>query len=256
MPTYARESLTRNVRIRESMVVYYGNQQQLEFELVVKPGANPRAIRMKVGGAGKLSVDSSGTRLGSDCGRSACLSAADLSGSNGAKKSVVGHYAVVGRDEVAFRIDTWDRTRDLVIDPTIVYSTPFGGGSSSSDGTGIAVDSSGNILITGNTQATDFPTLNPAQGSFSANFDAFVTKINPAGTALIYSTYLGGSISNVANGLAVDSTGSAWVTGSTTSGDFPLMNAAQSTYGGDGDAFAANRYGRRFAVLDFSGRQQ
>ena len=80
-------------------------------------------------------------------------------------------------------------------------------------GYGIAVDSSGNAYVTGSTCSTDFPTMNPLQPANGGGDDAFVTKLNPTGSALVYSTYLGGSGSDVGNGIAVDSSGNAYVTG-------------------------------------------
>jgi Bacterial Ig-like domain (group 3)/FG-GAP-like repeat/Beta-propeller repeat/FG-GAP repeat len=230
-------------------VVYYGNQQQLEFDLLVNPGAEPEAIRLKVGGAERLSIDGSGAL---DLGDGLRIALPQIHQDvNGTKKRVPGHYAIVGRDEVAFRIDPWDRTRPLVIDPTIVLSEMFGGGLNSIGGQGIGLDSSKNIVIGGYTFAADFPLLDAAQNAFKGSSDdVFVTKINPAGTALIYSTYLGGSSSQFLGGLAVDSTGAAWVTGQTQSTDFPVLNAAQSTLTGTTDAFVARL--NSAGVLEFS----
>ena len=215
-------------------VVYYGNQQQLEFDLLVKPGADPEAIRLKLEGAGRLSIDDSGAlNLGDAAGGLRVALPQIYQEVNGAKKRVPGHYTIVSRDEVAFRIDPWDHTRPLVIDPTIAYSTLLGGGLNSSDGFGIKVDSNGNILIGGYTFAADFPTFAAFQSKLKGSPNVFVTSITSTG-ALNYSTYLGGSFSDKLQGLAVDSTGAAWVTGSTSSGDFPTKNAAQSTISVDG----------------------
>ena len=209
-------------------VVYYGNQQQLEFDLVLKPGADPQAIRMKIGGGSKLSIDDSGALIINTAG------ADDLKIQlpkiyqevNGKKKTISGRYAIQGRDEVAFHLDSYDRARPLVIDPTIVYSTLFAGNSNSS--TSIGVDSSGNILLAGSTYQTDFPAVNAIQAALAGSEDAFVAKINSAGTALVYSTYLGGSNYDQFNALAIDSAGSAWLTGFTESINFPILNAVQS----------------------------
>ncbi len=206
-------------------VVYYGNQQQLEFDLVLKPGADPQAIRMKIGGGSKLSLDDSGAL------RIETAGADDLKIElpniyqevDGKKKSVSGRYAIQGRDEVAFQVDSYDRARPLVIDPTIVYSTLFGGTGTSSSSIGL--DSSGNILLAGSTSQPDFPIINATQNELKGSTDGFVAKINSAGTALVYSTYLGGSSNDGFASLAVDSAGAAWLTGSTTSLDFPVMNA-------------------------------
>jgi hypothetical protein len=238
LPTYDR------VTYREVYpgidVIYYGNQQQLEFDLVVKPGADPEAIRLKVGGAGRLSIDGSGAlSLGEAAGGLRIALPRIYQEVNGTKKNVPGRYAIVGPDEVAFKIDPWDHASPLVIDPTIVYSAIFGGGISYSESFGVAVDSSGNIIVSGVTTAADFPILNAAQNSLKGTGDGFVTKINPAGTALIYSTYLGGSSNQYGFKVAVDSTNSAWVTGATDSSDFPVRNAAQPTITGTYAAFVA-----------------
>ncbi|MBI5605785.1 MAG: SBBP repeat-containing protein [Deltaproteobacteria bacterium] len=118
----------------------------------------------------------------------------------------------------------------------LVYST-FLGGSGYDYGYGITVDSSGNVYVTGQTDSGDFPIQNPIQGTFSGGWDVFVTKIDPTGSALVYSTYLGGSGEDWGKGIAVDNAGNACVTGQTNSNDFPIQNPIQGTFGGGWDAF-------------------
>ncbi len=120
----------------------------------------------------------------------------------------------------------------------LVYST-YLGGSGADQGFGIAADSSGNAYVTGYTDSTDFPTMNPLQATNGGSQDAFVAQINPSGSALVYSTYLGGSGGDVGTGIAVDSSGDAYITGYTGSTNFPTMNPLQPTYGGDSDAFVS-----------------
>jgi hypothetical protein len=121
----------------------------------------------------------------------------------------------------------------------LVYSTLVGG-SAQQWGTGIAVDSAGDAYITGLTSSTDFPTLNPAQAVIRGSFNAFVFKLDSTGSALVYSTYLGGSGSDQGSGIGIDSAGNAIVAGWTTSTDFPTKHPLQSTYGGgDYDAFVS-----------------
>ena len=127
------------------------------------------------------------------------------------------------------------------VNPTgsaIVYSTYFGG-SGEDYGSKIAIDSLGNAYVTGYTNSTDLPSVNPAQSvqgggicGLSPCFDAFVAKLNSTGTALVYSTYLGGSADDYGQGIAVDSDGNALVTGSTASADFPTVGAFESVHGG------------------------
>jgi hypothetical protein len=112
------------------------------------------------------------------------------------------------------------------------------GGSGDDGGIVIAVDSFGNAYVTGQTNSTDFPTVNAIQPTNHGGFDdAFVAKINADGSALVYSTYLGGSGTDWGSGIAVDSSGNAYVTGSTFSTDFPTVNAIQTTNHGGYDAF-------------------
>jgi len=118
----------------------------------------------------------------------------------------------------------------------IVYST-YIGGTDSDFGAGIAVDSSGNAYVCGWTYSTDFPTTNAFQPNNNGSNDGFVTKINPEGNALVYSTYLGGTDADSANAIALDSSGAVYVTGLTLSSDFPTHNAIQPSYGGEGDAY-------------------
>jgi len=136
----------------------------------------------------------------------------------------------------------------------LVYST-FLGGSSLDQGQSIAIDSSGKAYITGRTVSTDFPTLNPLQATKAYYYDAFVTKLSPEGNALAYSTYLGGSGDDEGLGIAVDSSGNAYITGSTESSDFPTQNTYQGTFGGLYDAFATklNTGGNAMAYSTYLG---
>jgi uncharacterized repeat protein (TIGR01451 family) len=120
----------------------------------------------------------------------------------------------------------------------LVYST-YLGGSYYDYGQGIAVDASGNAYVTGGTGSTDFPTANPLQAAYGGNGDAFVAKLNAAGSALVYSTYLGGSGGEDGLGIAVDASGNAYVTGVTESTNFPTANPFQALYERGGDAFVA-----------------
>ncbi|HEY4087365.1 MAG TPA: SBBP repeat-containing protein, partial [Bryobacteraceae bacterium] len=211
-------------------VVYYGNQQQLEFDLVVKPGADPRAIRMKIRGGGKLSINPDGALRVDDLDGLRISLPKIYQEANGARKNIAGHFSLRGTDEVAFRIDAWDRTRPLIIDPAIVYSRLLTGGLGNSEGSGIAVDPSGNVIVTGDTSAADFPRVNSASAN-AGGTDGFISKLSSDGASLIYSTVFGGLGTDTPHSLAVDSTGAAWVTGSTNSSDFPLTGSAQVNYG-------------------------
>jgi Beta-propeller repeat len=119
---------------------------------------------------------------------------------------------------------------------TLLYST-YLGGAGDDVGEGIAVDSSGNAYVTGYTNSTDFPTMNAFQAANGGGYDAFVTKVNSTGTALVYATYLGGKGNDYGYGITIDSSGNAYVAGQTGSGSFPKKLAFQKILGGKTNAF-------------------
>ena len=135
----------------------------------------------------------------------------------------------------------------------LVYSTYLGGGNKDS-GHSIAVDSIGNTYVTGTTVSTDFPMVNAIQPAYGGNQDTFVTKFNASGNALVYSTYLGGSGGDSSGGIAVNSAGSVYVTGTTNSADFPTLNAIQPTKWGVDNAFVTeiDGYGTATVAVDQS----
>jgi Beta-propeller repeat/Abnormal spindle-like microcephaly-assoc'd, ASPM-SPD-2-Hydin/Cep192 domain 4 len=150
-----------------------------------------------------------------------------------------GNYVLHAGNRVGFQVAAYDRTRPLIIDPVLSYST-YLGGSGGETGLGIAVDSSGNAYVAGSTDSMDFPKKGPEQTTLAGGADAFITKLTPGGKAVLYSTYLGGTGFDQVNGIAVDSDGNAYVTGQTQSTDFPTSAGAfQTTAGGNGDAFVA-----------------
>lgn len=136
----------------------------------------------------------------------------------------------------------------------LVYST-YLGGYGNDRANSIAVDAAGAAYVTGISESTNFPTANPLQGSNRGTANVFVTKLNPAGSGLVYSTYLGGSDSDIGNGIAVDDFGAAYITGSTSSVDFPTVNPIQSANAGDRDAFVIklNPTGNRLVYSTYLG---
>ncbi len=222
-------------------LVYYGNQRQLEYDFVVAPGADPSAITLGFAGAERLEIDSQGElALQTSAGEVRWHKPVVYQEVGGVRQMVDGHYVRKGKEAVGFEVASYDPRHALIIDPVLIYSTYLGGSSGPEYGRGIAADSSGNAYVTGITQSADFPIF-PNPGAFQPALNgfqnAFVTKLNAAGSALVYSTYLGGSGFDEGNGIAVDSSGNAYVTGSTFSIDFPTLNAFQSIPGSNGDAF-------------------
>src|SRR6266699_993914 len=218
-------------------LVYYGHQRELEYDFVLQPGASPQAIRLGIAGARRLRLEHGDLVLTSGTGEVHLRSPRIYQEADGVRHNVRGRYLIKNDGEVGFAVAMYDRRRTLVIDPVLAYAT-YLGGSSDDDGSGVAVDSAGNAYITGTTFSTDFPTVNAIQPTFHGGRDVFVTKINADGTALGYSTYLGGSVgSDFGVAIALDSAGSAYVAGMTDSLDFPTVNAIQSTSHGNLDLF-------------------
>jgi hypothetical protein len=220
-------------------LVYYGNQGQLEYDFVVAPGADPTRIQLSIEGAEKLDTNADGDLVLRVAGSEVQLrKPAVYQQVVGGRKEIASRYLLRSRRVIGFEVAAYDANRSLVIDPVLSYST-YLGGSNGAFGNAIAVDSAGNAYVTGGTTATDFPTKNPAQSVPGGNRDVFVSKFDPTGSTLIYSTYLGGTGDDAGNSIALDSSGNAYVTGLTQSLNFPTKNPIQATFGGRGDAFVA-----------------
>ncbi len=221
-------------------LVYYGNQRQLEYDFVVAPGADARAVSLRFDGADSVELDAGGD-LRLTLGESVVRQPKPFVYQEvaGARREVVGGYALGADGRVGFALGEYDKGLPLVIDPVLVYST-YLGGSGGDQGWSVAVDSTGQAYLAGFTTSTSFPTASPIQAANGGFQDAFVAKLNAAGTALVYSTYLGGSGGDQARGIAIDSAGNAYVTGFTGSTNFPVANAFQAAQGAGNsqDAFA------------------
>ena len=229
-------------------LVYYGNEGQLENDFVVAPGAEPNAIQLGFEGAEELRIDAQGDLVLHVGGSEVRLHkpiAYQLNPKSGSwatespvsKQFVPARYVLTG-NRVGFALGEYDGRTPLIIDPMLSYSTYLGGGGSDS-GAGIAVDAAGNAYVTGETSSTDFPTTNPFKGTSGGGGDVFVAKLSSSGSTLLYSTYLGGSNFDSGVGIAVDAAGNAYVTGQTSSANFPTRNPFQGTSGGNADAFLA-----------------
>ncbi|HEX5229900.1 MAG TPA: SBBP repeat-containing protein [Bryobacteraceae bacterium] len=295
-------------------LVFYGSGRDIEYDFVIQPGGDPRAIALDVSGTSAMRLLPEGAlAIETDAGELRWHKPLVYQMSAGVRREIPGHFVRHGR-RISFALAAYDHSRTLIIDPTLSYSTYFGGsaeeglrgiavdsagntyitgfsfsnnlpvtsgsfqtayhGSSGNTylagdvfvakltaagalayvtyvggaqdelGIAIAVDSAGSAYVTGYTDSTNFPTV---AGSFQTKFqgsggnkwygplgDAFVFKLNAAGSALVYSTYLGGTMDDRGTSIAVDSAGNAYVGGVTLSTNFPVLNAYQSTFKGGG----------------------
>ena len=245
VPTYAK------VHYREVYpgidLVYYGNQRQLEYDFVVAPGADPNKIVLGFKGADKLRINAQGDLMlhaGGNVVRQ--HKPAIYQEVDGVRTKVEGGYVLKGTKRIGFKVAAYDTTRPLVIDPVLSYSTFLGGGNSD-HGVAIAVDATGSTYVTGNAAGFGFPAtpgaFQPDNKSVGGTSNTFVAKLDPTGSALVYSTFLGGNTgpfgsSDSAGAIAVDADGNAYVTGSAGSFNFPVTAGAfQTTRKGGDDAY-------------------
>jgi hypothetical protein len=204
-------------------LVYYGNQQQLEYDFVVAPGADPRTIALDFTGVQGVTLNAEGDLV---------LATAD--GTLVQHKPIVyqyrdqqhqvidGHYVIEG-SRVHFAVAAYDHSQPLIIDPTLAYST-YLGGKDFDYGDSIAVDANGEAYVTGLVFSARFPGMRGEEFQASGSGDVLVAKLSRNGSQLLYSTYIGGSSQDVAYGIAVDPKGNAYVTGYTRSQDFPITH--------------------------------
>jgi hypothetical protein len=243
-PTKWKTDVSNYARVRYEQVypgvdmVYYGNQRQLEYDFIVSPGTDPRVIRQSFEGARKLRIDRNGDLLvRSDGGEMRLRKPFVYQITDAGRQEIFSRYQVHGKREISFVLGEYDENKPLVIDPSLSYSTYLGGGNGDQQANAIAVDSSGNVYVTGSTSATNFPMMNPLQGTNGGAEDVFVTKINAAGSAILYSTYIGGSAAEGGSSIAVAESGEILVTGGTSSTNFPTLNPLQANLSGSKDAF-------------------
>lgn len=218
---------------------FRGAGGSLKYEFRLAAGANPESVRLAYAGAEGLSVSSAGQLLIRTPSGTLRDSAPRVWQQIGGRRvAVEGSYALHGGSRYGFDLGTYDHSRPLVIDPGIRYST-YLGGSTTDIGEAIAVDGAGNAYVTGRADSLNFPTTVGAfDTSHGSSSDAFVSKLSDDGSSLVYSTFLGGGSIESGLGIAVDSSGNAYVTGDTSSSDFPTTGGAlDTTLDGNDDAF-------------------
>jgi uncharacterized repeat protein (TIGR01451 family) len=223
-------------------LVYYGNQQRLEYDFVIAPGHDPAAIRLQIEGARRVELDGAGDLVmhvpgGEPVRQHKPVTYQEI---DGVRHDIESRYVLRAGDQVGFEVGDYDRSAPLTIDPVLIYSTFFGG-TSQEFAYDIALDPAGNIYLTGQTTAgAGFPTTPGAyQPTKPGQSDAFVAKFNPSGTTLVYSTFLGGTgnentRSQRSGRIVADAAGNAYVAGDTNSVDFPVGGAGADTVFGGG----------------------
>jgi Beta-propeller repeat/Abnormal spindle-like microcephaly-assoc'd, ASPM-SPD-2-Hydin len=217
-------------------LIYYGNHQQLEYDFSVAPGADPTQIQFQIQGADDLQLDSEGNlNLTIGTRNVNFRSPVIYQESNGNRVPVDGGYFLKDSTHLGFQLRHYDASKPVVIDPVLVYST-YLGGSGADQATGIAVDGSGNVYVTGYTDSTDFPLT--TIGTPAANTDhIFVAKLDATGANLLYADYIGGNGDDYGMALVLDGSNNVYVTGMTESSNFPVVNPFQGQQPGPYSGF-------------------
>jgi Beta-propeller repeat len=242
---------------------FYGNQRRLEYDFDLSPGARAGAIRLRFAGQRSIRVEPGGglrLDLGGEAVHQLRPRAYQVVG--GARRPVSSRYVLLGAGRVGIRVGAYDPRLPLTIDPQLVYSSYLGGGEKYGDnGYAIALDRAGNAYVTGSSFYSNFPITpgafqpkSQSRGPFDTT--AFVTELNPSGSGLVYSTYLSGTGNEtVGLGIAADAAGNAYVTGRTTSDDFPTTAGAFRATGGGVFATKLNPTGSGLVYSTLFGAQ-
>lgn len=215
--------------------IYYGTQEKLEYDFVVQPGADPNSIRLQFRGADRIHITSEGD-LSVEAGGSEFVQKRPViyqaDPVTAARRPVQGRYRLLANGVVTVKLGRFDRSLPLVIDPVVTYSV-FLGGASTDVINAVTTDAAGFVYVAGYTYSSNLTEVGPSvESAYSTGADAFVAMIDPNFTgaaSLVYLTYLGGGRDDFANAILVDASGMIYVTGKTTSSDFPLAGANVQT---------------------------
>jgi hypothetical protein len=220
-------------------LVYYGNQTRLEYDFVVAPGVDPKQIAVTFDGADGLEINADGELIIKAGEQSLTQHKPIAYQERGGMREIVPAEYEIRDGRVGFKLGAYDRSRELVIDPILVYGTFLGGNLTYAydESRGVAVDATGATYVAGRTNAIDFFGGTGYDPSQNGGEDVFLIKLSADGTSVVYSTFIGGNSTDVAEGLAVDSSGAAYVTGYTCSSNFPVTSGAFDSSWNGCDAF-------------------
>jgi hypothetical protein len=214
-------------------VAYYGTDREIEYDLILAPGADPSAITMAFEGATALRVSADGG-LAIEAGSDTLTLRPPVAHQDGpqGRTPVSSRYEIADATTARIIVGAYDATRTLVIDPILSYSALVGG-QALDEASAVAIDASGNVYLAGTTASTNFPGATGAAGGL----DVFVAKLDRRGTSVLFAAYVGGSALDEARAVAIDPEGNMYVGGLTTSDNFPTRVPRQAARAGDSDGF-------------------
>jgi hypothetical protein len=233
-PARWRQNVPQYARVEYAQVypgvdlVYYGSQGHLEYDFQVAPGTDPKTIQLSFKGSRALKLDAGDLVLQTAAGDVRLEAPRVYQQDGDTRKPVAGHFALLSENRVGFDIGAYDRSKTLVIDPVLSYSTYLGGSGSELHPT-IAVDSALDMYVTGATSSTDFPVTDGSTFKAGATTNVFVAKYDPPGANLLFASYIGGTGADSPVGIAVDAATNIYVAGTTTSTNFPTSTSAFQT---------------------------
>jgi len=236
IPTY-KEVVYRNIYPQIDLRLY-GKQGAFTYDYIVHPGGNTDDIELSIDGIESMGISGRELVLNTAFGEMRQRHLRIYQPVEKIVREIDGNFRPLGAFDYGFAVAAYDKGSDLVIDPSLVYAT-YLGGTEEDHVWGIAVDTSRNVYIVGSTNSNNFPVKAGAfQTIYGGNGDAFVTKLNADGNAMVYSSYIGGSGYDTARGICVDTSGCAYITGDTSSDDFPTtLGAFDTLLDLSGDAF-------------------
>ena len=219
-------------------LIFHGNQEQMEHDFRIGAHARPDQVRFALDGARNLRIDSAGNlEVSTDNGTLTFHKPLAYQQSQNGRKPVEVAFVLSGHDSVRFQIGGYDHGRELVIDPVFSFST-YLAGSTADYPAAVTTDATGNVYVTGYTYSLDFPVQNGLETTGKGSPNVFVSKLDPTGHTLLYSTYIGGTSRNYGNAIAIDSSGNIIVAGTSSSNDFPHAGSVPSlTCEGNNDCF-------------------